>query len=105
MSASSRTETASDPLRDSVDKAFVAPLRCMTVVHMSDWKPVKKTPKRREVTSSESSSLAPTFTPFVEGWGAGFASTGSPNSGRLQIVCRGFPGAPIGDDLIGDLLP
>jgi hypothetical protein len=24
---------------------------------------------------------------------------------RLQIVCRGFPGALIGDDLIGDLLP
>ena len=34
---------------------------------MSDWKPVKKTSKRREVTPSESSSLAPTFTPFVEG--------------------------------------
>ena len=66
MSASSRTETSSDPLTDSVDKAFVAPLRGMTVVHRSDWKPVKKTSKRREVAPSESSSLAPTFTPFVE---------------------------------------
>ena len=26
-------------------------------------------------------------------------------SDRLQIVCRGFAGALVGDDLVGDLLP
>jgi hypothetical protein len=63
----------------------------MTVVHMSDWKPVKKTSKRRAVAPSESSSFAPTFTPFVEGLGAEFASTGSPNSADYKLSAEDFP--------------
>ena len=63
---------------------------------MSDWKSVKLTSKRRGERRLHS---------FRDRIGSGLDSTGWPISDRFQILRRGFAGALVGDDLIGNLLP
>jgi hypothetical protein len=60
MSASSRTEIASDPLRGSVDIARSL-LDYTTAVHMSDWKQDKK--HRRGARSPQNHSIVPALHP------------------------------------------
>ena len=76
-----------------------------TAVHICRTEAGQETSPRREVTPSETIALALALHSSRERIRSGLASTGSPISGWLQIFSRGFAGALVGDDLIGDLLP